>query len=125
MASNNSGGSFIIGFLVCGIVGTAVGVLLAPRPGMETRAELAERSEAWRTRAEELAATLRERIGPTVESMREKVAPAVESVRERVEPVVEQVSARVGRSPRAPSTDEAEPAEAEGEGDKPAEEQKA
>jgi hypothetical protein len=77
---------------------------------------LAERSEAWRARAEELAATLRERVGPAVEGVRERVGPAVESVRERMEPVVEQVSTRVGRSRRATSIDgeqEAEPAEVE------------
>ena len=96
-----------------GILGAVVGILIAPKAGSETRAELAERSEVWRSRAEEMAATVRERMGPTVESVRERVSPAVEvvrervgpaveSMRERVGPVVEQVSARVGR-PSAPT----------------------
>ena len=98
MADNGNGSSFALGFLVGGILGTVVGILIAPKPGVETRAELAERSEVWRLRAEEMAATVRERMGPAVEGVRERVTPAVEVVRERVGPVVEQVSARVGRS---------------------------
>ena len=98
MANNDSGGSFVAGFLMGGIVGAVVGILLAPRAGTETRADLAERSDLWRSRAEEMAATLRERVGPAVESARERVGPAVEGVRERVAPVVEQVSSRMGRT---------------------------
>jgi len=132
MANNDSGGSFVVGFLVGGILGAVVGILLAPKSGAETRADLAEQSEIWRTRAEEVAATLRERVGPAVEGMRERVGPAVEgmrervgpaveSLRERVGPVMEQVSARVGRSGQAPHSDgehEGELASAE-DGDSP------
>ena len=109
MASNDSSGSFVLGFLVGGIVGAAVGLLLAPKSGQDTRAELIERSEAWRGRAEEMAAelraraaptveTARERIAPAVETARERVAPAVETARERVTPIVEEVNTRLGRS---------------------------
>ena len=121
MANNGNGGSFTLGFLIGGIVGAIVGVLLAPRPGSELRQDLAERSEAWRTRAEEMAATLREKVGPAVEGVRERASPAfegvrervsptVESVRERIEPVVEQVSSRVRRRRNAaePSSEPAE-----------------
>ena len=53
MADNNREGSFALGFLLGGIIGALVGILIAPKPGAETRADLVERSEAWRTRAEE------------------------------------------------------------------------
>lgn len=105
MANNDGGSSFALGLLVGGILGAVVGILIAPRPGSETRGELAERSELWRTRAEELAATLRDRVGPAVETARERVSPAVETVRERVGPVVEQVSAHLGRSPEHTEVD--------------------
>jgi gas vesicle protein len=96
-----------LGFVLGGIVGAAVGILIAPKSGAETRAELGERSEALRLRAEEMAATVRERTGPavsrvrdrvapTVEEVRERVAPAVAGVRERVAPAVEGVRERVG-----------------------------
>jgi len=107
MANNDNGSSFAFGFLFGGIIGVLIGVLLAPRAGSETRSELADRSEAWRSRAEEMAARVREKVGPTVEIAKERVAPAVENVRSRiapamdtfretVTPVVEQVSSRMG-----------------------------
>ena len=121
MADNGNGSSFTLGLVLGGILGTVVGILIAPKPGSETRAELAVRSEVWRSRAEELAATLRERVGPAVEGVRERMGPAVEGVRERVGPVVEQVSARVGRSSGPIATDgehEAVPSP-EGDGTEP------
>lgn len=97
MANNDDGGNFIAGFLFGGFVGVIVGVLLAPKAGSETRAELAGQSEVWRDRAEEIAAKVRERVGPAVEGVRERVAPAVEGMRERVGPVAEAINASVGR----------------------------
>ena len=64
MANSDSDSNFALGFILGGVIGVAVGVLIASKPGSETRAELAEASEAWRGRAEELAAALRERVGP-------------------------------------------------------------
>ncbi len=95
MASNDSGGSFILGFLIGGIVGAAVGLLIAPRSGQDTRAELAGRSEAWRNRAEEMAANLRERAAPAVDNARERIAPAVDTARERIDPAVEAARERI------------------------------
>jgi len=104
MANDDNGGSFTTGFLVGGILGAVVGILLAPRAGSETREDLAERSEDWRIRAEELASRLRARAAPAVDEMRERVVPTLESVRERMSPVVEKVSSRV-----SPSGAESEP----------------
>lgn len=104
MADNNS--SFVLGLMVGGVLGTIVGIMIAPKPGSETRAELIERSDAWRLRAEEMAAMVRDQMGPAVDEVRERVTPAVEAMRERVSPVVDQVSSRVGRSGDS-STDEA------------------
>ena len=55
MAENDSGLSFVSGFLLGGVVGAVVGMLLAPKPGEETRADLVGQSEVLRTRAEEIA----------------------------------------------------------------------
>ena len=120
MANNGGGVSFALGFLVGGIAGIAAGLLLAPRTGSDTRAEIAGQSEAWRNRAEEMAANFRDRVGPTmdsarervyptidaarergvtaVDSARERINPAVEGVRERVSPIVDQVNTRLGRA---------------------------
>lgn len=98
MANNDDGGTFMAGFLLGGIIGTIVGILLAPKAGSETRAELAGQSEIWRDRAEEIAARVRERVGPAIEGVRERVVPDVDIMQERVAPVADTINARgVGR----------------------------
>ena len=109
MANDDSGSSFVAGFMLGGIVGAIAGILLAPKAGSETRAGLLEQSELLRERAEVLAANVRERVGPTVEGLRERVGPAVESVRDRVEPVAERVTSRRRRA-AAPSDGDGGPA---------------
>jgi gas vesicle protein len=101
MANNDKGLGFSVGLLVGGIIGVVAGILIAPKSGAETRAELVARNAAWRMRAEELAATLRERAAPTIDSVKERMAPAMDSVRERMAPVVDQVSARMNRGAAA------------------------
>ena len=103
MGSGNGG--FTTGLLVGGIIGTAIGILLAPKPGSETRSELFERSEYIRDKAEELSAAVKDVLGPTIDQLSEriaptlgvakdKVSPVMEVVREKVTPLVEQVNAR-------------------------------
>ena len=105
MASNDSGGSFTIGFILGGLVGAAAALLLAPKKGSETRSDLLERSQAMRSRAEELAAQARsqaqDRAAVGVATARERIGPAYEGVRERVTPVVDQVSSRIARNNNA------------------------
>jgi gas vesicle protein len=84
MADNGNGGTFATGFMIGAIVGAVVGILVAPKPGSETRADLLAQSEDLRARAEELAAKVRERIGPTVDIVRERVEPVAERVTSRV-----------------------------------------
>ena len=56
MADNDSGMAFVSGFLLGGLVGAVVGLLLAPKSGAETRAGIAEHGDVWRHRAEDFAA---------------------------------------------------------------------
>ena len=76
MGRKGSLGAFVLGF----VAGAVVGVLLAPKPGSETRADLADYGEVVRERAEEVAARVRERVGPSVESLRETVGPVIEQM---------------------------------------------
>lgn len=84
MADNDSGMAFISGFLLGGLVGAAVGLLLAPKSGAETRAGLAEQSDVWRNRAEDFAGQVGHNISPTIDNLRQQVSPAVEAVREKM-----------------------------------------
>ena len=73
MANGNNGGSFITGFLLGGVVGAIVGILVAPRAGSETRAQLLDQGAVLRERAEEM-------VGSTMETVRERVAPVTDAV---------------------------------------------
>jgi len=103
MASNDNGGNFITGFILGGLIGAIVGILMAPKAGSETRADLLVQSETLRRRTEELAAQAREQIGPAVESVRERVGPAVERVATRA-----RRGARTSGSDGDPGTEAAE-----------------
>ena len=78
MANNDEGGGvgFWTGFLVGGVVGLVAGVLFAPKSGEETRALIGEKTAEWRDRAEELAATARERARSAVDEGRAAAARA-------------------------------------------------
>ena len=97
MGNNDNSGSFALGLLVGGIIGALIGMLLAPKPGSETRSEIWERSETLRSRADEAAASLRERVGPAADGVSSRFGPAVESVREAGASAIENMNARLGR----------------------------
>ena len=84
MADNDSGMAFVSGFLLGGLVGAAIGLLLAPKSGAETRAGIAEHSDEWRHRAEDIAGQISHNITPANDNLRHQVAPAVDVVRERM-----------------------------------------
>ena len=92
--SENDNGGFTTGLLIGGIIGTVIGILIAPKSGSETRAQLLEQSEYWKGKAEELSETVRDRVAPTIENLSERMAPTVESAREQISPLIEQVNAR-------------------------------
>ena len=87
MANNNGSGVFVLGLFVGAVIGGIVGLLLAPKPGSQTRAELMEVGDAWRTRADEIAAQMaaeiRSRGMPDMSAVGDRVGPAVDSLRER------------------------------------------
>ncbi len=100
---NDNDGSFITGFLLGGIIGAAVGLLLAPKTGEQTRTDLMGASEEWRTRAEGLAARVSEAVGPTMDVVRERVQPITDRVASTVgipqaEPEIDSVAGTVGVS---------------------------
>jgi gas vesicle protein len=72
MATDRDGGAGYLGwFLLGGVIGAAAGLLLAPRPGREMREMLAERSEGFRRRAQEVASEAQGRAGEWLDKSRE------------------------------------------------------
>ena len=57
---------FGTGLLLGGAVGIIAGLLLAPRPGEETRSQVVERTAGLRQRAEGMTADFRERVKEAV-----------------------------------------------------------
>ena len=56
-----------------GIVGAIVGLLLAPRKGQETRAELSQKSEVLKEQVEDMAFQLKDRLNPTIDNVKEMI----------------------------------------------------
>ena len=94
----SSGGGFALGLLVGGVIGAAAGLLLAPKPGAETRSELMEKGEAWRTRADSMAADMRSRGMQELADVGQRVGPAVDSLKARGASTVASARSRMGVS---------------------------
>ena len=58
MASNNKGGTLLVGMVIGGVIGSVAGLLLAPRSGKQTRQLLKKSADALPELAEDLATTL-------------------------------------------------------------------
>jgi gas vesicle protein len=89
MAYNNEGSGSATWFIVGALVGVAVGMLLAPKPGRETREIIAdqarnwqERARDWRDQANYQAGRLRERANEQARRFRERGAQQAEGFRE-------------------------------------------
>ncbi len=76
--ADDRGMSFTSGLLIGALIGVAAGILLAPKPGAQTRAELSAQVKHWRSKAEETAARMCERAGCIMDSTRETVSQAAE-----------------------------------------------
>lgn len=75
--ADNGLDKFVTGMLFGAVVGAAIGLLVAPKPGSETRQLVRERAGEYldvaRERAGEYAGPVRERAGEYVGTARERV----------------------------------------------------
>ena len=115
-------GSFLSGFIIGGLVGAAVALLMAPQSGEETRTLLKDKSielkdkatetaEEARVRAERLAEEARARA----EELRRRGQEIYAEQKVKLEKAIESGKEAVKRIPRPPAAEEApaEPAAAE------------
>jgi gas vesicle protein len=70
MAERNDLGAFLIGFVVGGLTGAAVSLLMAPQSGDDTREFLRERAIELRDKASETAQVTAEQVNTTAEQVR-------------------------------------------------------
>lgn len=76
--ADNGLDKFVTGLLAGALIGTAIGMLMAPKPGSETR-------QIVRERAGEYLETARERAGGYVGAARERAGGYVGAARDRVQ----------------------------------------
>ena len=65
--AHGGGPGFGTGLILGATIGALAGLLLAPKPGEETRAEMLERTAGLRGRAKELAVEAEERVREALE----------------------------------------------------------
>ena len=58
MSKQNSSGSFIVGLVIGGVVGTVTGIIIAPRQGSQTRRILAKSAQALPEIVEDLSSSV-------------------------------------------------------------------
>jgi gas vesicle protein len=72
--SQHTGGLVFLSFVVGSIVGAALGVLFAPKPGKETREDIAEAAGELKKEAEKLTKEAKQRIDGFVEDSKAAIA---------------------------------------------------
>ncbi len=81
----NDFGTFLVGFVIGGLVGAAVALLMAPQTGEETRAAIMEKSIELKDKAVVSAEEARSRAEKAMEDARVQAEESVEELRMRID----------------------------------------
>ncbi len=102
MAERDEFGAFLIGFIVGGLTGAAISLLMAPQTGEETREILRDRAIELRDKAQETAQTARGQVESTAGEVRSrasdlanKARSSAEDLRQRGQVVLEEQRTRL------------------------------
>lgn len=85
MAERDEFGAFLIGFIIGGLTGAAVSLLLAPQSGEETREYLRERAIELRDKAADTAQTTYDQVGTSAGQLRERAGEVADRARTQAE----------------------------------------
>ena len=85
--ANGSGDSFLAGVILGGIAGFAIGVLLAPKSGSETRADLLDRTDNFREQVWDRTGSARDQFMDRTGSARDQVEDLLDSTSQRLEEI--------------------------------------
>ncbi len=114
MKRSSKNGVLAVGVIAGGLAGALIGLLIDPKKGSETRADLKVRTTALRSRAVEMASRGKsqagERASEGIAAVKERARPIYSGVRERISPVFGQTG--------SPASDESREV-AEGDKDRP------
>ncbi len=117
MAERDEFGAFLIGFIIGGLTGAAISLLMAPQTGEETREILKDRAIELRDKAQETAQVAREQVGSTAAEVRTragdvatKAKASADELRQRGQVVIEEQRSRLqslrGGTSTPPSSEE-------------------
>ena len=95
-------GTFFAGFLIGGLVGAAVALLLAPQSGEETRAIIRDKSIELKDKASESAIEMQRRAEKTIGDVRTKAGESVEELRLKTEEISKKKKPDQGAPPTIP-----------------------
>lgn len=102
MAERDEFGAFLIGFIIGGLTGAAVSLLMAPQSGEETREYLRDRAIELRDKAAETAQTTYEQVGSTASDVRsragdlaDRARTSAEELQRRGQVVIEEQRAKI------------------------------
>ncbi len=102
MADGDEFGAFLIGFIIGGLTGAAIALIMAPQTGEETRAVLRDRAIELRDKAQETAQTMQEQVGSQADVVRtratdlaNKARSSADDLRQRGQVMVEQQRSRL------------------------------
>jgi gas vesicle protein len=80
-----------LAFVVGGLIGATLGLLFAPRPGVETREKIKERAGEAREKLRGAVETIRDKAEGLAETGKEKYAELSGKVRDSVDKIKEKV----------------------------------
>jgi gas vesicle protein len=86
MSDSGNSGDFVAGLVIGGLIGAATALLLAPRPGDETLAQLREKGIELKDRAADLSAEAVKRVT----DLEDKGRSALEEQKSRIQGAVEE-----------------------------------
>jgi gas vesicle protein len=102
MAEGDEFGAFLIGFIIGGLTGAAISLLMAPQTGEETRGILKERAIELKDKAQEGVAVARDQVGSTATEVRSragdiagKAKTSAEELRQRGQVALEEQRVRL------------------------------
>ncbi len=102
MADGDEFGAFLIGFIIGGLTGAAIALIMAPQTGEETRAVIKDRAIELRDKAQETAQTVQEQVGSQADVVRSrandlanKAKASADDLRQRGQVMVEQGRNRI------------------------------
>ena len=102
MTERDEFGAFLIGFIIGGLTGAAISLLMAPQSGEETREYLKDQAIVLRDKAQETAQVTAEQVGTRAADVRSraeeiagKAKASAEDLRQRGQVVLEEQKNRL------------------------------